>query len=75
MLKNNNIYSLASNYTKYTRRNSSAVNIGTTTIGSDAEILVQSMATVDTNLCKEGADQAQRIFEAGAKWSDSQLRA
>lgn len=63
----NNKYSIESNFTKYARRYSQEVNVGEVTIGGQNPILVQSMATVDTNNCAEATKQAMDIFSAGAK--------
>lgn len=61
-----NKYSLESNFTEYARRCSQKVNIGKVAIGDENPIMVQSMATVDTNNCAEAVRQAMDIFSAGA---------
>ena len=61
-----NNHSLQNNFTKYSRRKSSEVSIGEIFIGGKNSIMVQSMATVDTNHIEEATNQAKRIFDAGA---------
>ncbi len=57
---------MTKNMNSYARRKTIAVHIGNQIIGSDYPILVQSMATVDTNLHEEACIQAQKIFDSGA---------
>ena len=61
-----NNYSLQNNLARYSRRLSSEVKIGEVFIGAENSIMIQSMATVDTNDIEESTQQAKRIFDAGA---------
>ncbi|MDO4789351.1 MAG: (E)-4-hydroxy-3-methylbut-2-enyl-diphosphate synthase [Porphyromonas sp.] len=51
----------------YRRRISTPVRVGNITIGGDAEIVVQSMANVNTMDTEASVAQAQRIAEAGGQ--------
>lgn len=52
----------------YTRRESSAVNIGNTPLGGDNKIRVQSMTTTQTTDTDGSAAQAERIVDAGGEY-------
>ena len=51
----------------YSRRTTHLVHVGNTTIGSDAPIRIQSMATNDTNDTEGCVAQAKRIIDAGGE--------
>lgn len=55
-------------YFNYNRRRSSVANIGTTPMGGDNPIRVQSMANVSTMETDAAVDQAIRMIEAGAEY-------
>lgn len=52
----------------YSRRKSSAVNIGNTPLGGDNPIRIQSMANVSTMDTEAAVRQAIRMIEAGAEY-------
>lgn len=51
----------------FKRRKTNSVRVGNLTIGSESPIVVQSMATVDTNQVAEAVEEAIRIIEAGGE--------
>ena len=51
----------------YQRRKTDQVKVGNLTIGGDAPIRIQSMATVDTNDTEGCVAQAKRIIDAGGE--------
>lgn len=51
----------------YQRRKTDQVHVGNLTIGGDAPIRIQSMATVDTNDTEGCVAQAKRIIDAGGE--------
>lgn len=55
-------------YFNYTRRKSSVAHIGTTPLGRDNPIRIQSMANVSTMDTKAAVLQAVRMIEAGAEY-------
>ncbi len=64
---NQTLHKYCSSLSCYKRRESSTVEVGNITIGGDAPIVIQSMATIDTNKIEEATEQAKRIFKVGAK--------
>ncbi len=51
----------------YKRRHSSVVTVGTTAIGGDNPIRIQSMTTTNTNDTEASVAQARRIIDAGGE--------
>ena len=51
----------------FKRRTTNPVHVGNLTIGGDAPIRIQSMATVDTNDTEGCVEQAKRIIDAGGE--------
>lgn len=51
----------------YKRRPTTTVNVGSLTIGGDAPVRIQSMASTSTMDTDGSVDQAERIVEAGAE--------
>lgn len=49
------------------RRKTHPIHVGNLMIGSDSPIVIQSMATVDTNHVEEAVEEAIRIIEAGGE--------
>ena len=56
------------NLFNYTRRQSSAVQVGNTPLGADNPIRVQSMTTTSTNDIEASVAQTLRIVEAGGEY-------
>lgn len=52
---------------KYERRKTLPVKVGNIIIGSDNHIVIQSMATADTNDIEQAVEQAARIIDAGGE--------
>ena len=59
---------------RYLRRTTGVVRIGSTAVGGDNPIRVQSMTNTDTNDTAASVAQVERIADAGAKSSGSPLR-